>query len=56
MDQLIIAGKAYSSLTKIAHSITGAHWSGPRFFGLLRKPAPNDQCSSDAADSIGVED
>ena len=30
------AGKTYSSLTKIAHAITGAHWSGPRFFGLNR--------------------
>jgi hypothetical protein len=27
-------GKAYRSLTEIAHAITGAHWSGPRFFGL----------------------
>jgi hypothetical protein len=30
------AGKRYASLTKIAHAITGAHWSGPRFFGLTR--------------------
>jgi hypothetical protein len=29
------AGKNYPSLTKIAKRITGAHWSGPRFFGLL---------------------
>ena len=29
------AGASYSSLTKIAKKITGAHWSGPRFFGLL---------------------
>ncbi|HEV2715660.1 MAG TPA: DUF2924 domain-containing protein [Terriglobales bacterium] len=29
------AGTSYSSLTKIAKKITGAHWSGPRFFGLL---------------------
>ena len=28
------AGTNYSSLTKIAKTITGAHWSGPRFFGL----------------------
>jgi hypothetical protein len=28
------AGKSYSSLTTIAQIITGAHWSGPRFFGL----------------------
>jgi len=25
------------SLTKIARKITGAHWSGPRFFGLQAK-------------------
>lgn len=30
------AGKAYGSLSKIAYEITGAHWSGPRFFGLRR--------------------
>lgn len=30
------AGKSYSSLTTIAQVITGAHWSGPRFFGLNR--------------------
>lgn len=27
-------GKNYRSLTAIAKKITGAHWSGPRFFGL----------------------
>jgi hypothetical protein len=42
------AGKTFSSLTKIAHAITGAHWSGPRFFGLIRKPASNGQLRSDA--------
>jgi hypothetical protein len=41
------AGKTFPSLTKIAHAITGAHWSGPRFFGL-RKPASNSQLRSDA--------
>ena len=30
------AGKSYPSLSKIAQAITGAHWSGPRFFGLKR--------------------
>jgi hypothetical protein len=29
-------GKRYQSLTQIARRITGAHWSGPRFFGLRR--------------------
>ena len=28
------AGVSYRSLTEIARLITGAHWSGPRFFGL----------------------
>jgi hypothetical protein len=36
------AGRSYRSLTAIAHEITGAHWSGPRFFGLARQsPSPN---------------
>lgn len=30
-------GRRYASLTQIASDITGAHWSGPRFFGLLAK-------------------
>ncbi|MEM6484400.1 MAG: DUF2924 domain-containing protein [Pseudomonadota bacterium] len=29
-------GQEYCSLTQIAREITGAHWSGPRFFGLNR--------------------
>jgi hypothetical protein len=29
-------GRRYGSLTIIAHEITGAHWSGPRFFGLRK--------------------
>lgn len=38
------AGRRYQSLTQIAHDITGAHWSGPRFFGLVtrRKRATAD--------------
>ena len=31
-------GRRYPSLSVVAREITGAHWSGPRFFGL-RKPA-----------------
>ena len=30
-------GRHYASLTQVARDITGAHWSGPRFFGL-KKP------------------
>ena len=30
-------GQRYRSLTAIAERITGAHWSGPRFFGLTQR-------------------
>jgi len=30
----VMDGKIYSSLSAIAKHITGAHWSGPRFFGV----------------------
>jgi hypothetical protein len=30
-------GQRYRSLTVIAERITGAHWSGPRFFGLSKQ-------------------
>jgi Protein of unknown function (DUF2924) len=33
-DGFEYAETSYPSLTKIAKKITGAHWSGPRFFGL----------------------
>ena len=30
-------GRMYRSLSVIAREVTGAHWSGPRFFGLRRR-------------------
>jgi Protein of unknown function (DUF2924) len=30
-------GQRYRSLTMIAARITGAHWSGPRFFGVTKR-------------------
>ena len=30
-------GRRYRSLTVIAERITGAHWSGPRFFGVTKR-------------------
>ena len=30
-------GRRYRSLTIVAREITGAHWSGPRFFGLRNR-------------------
>jgi hypothetical protein len=34
-------GRRYRSLTVIAEQITGAHWSGPRFFGLGKRARPS---------------
>ena len=39
-DGFEYAGVSYPSLTKVAKKITGAHWSGPRFFGLKQAAAP----------------
>lgn len=33
-DGFIYDGVPYASLSAVAKRITGAHWSGPRFFGL----------------------
>ncbi len=45
-DGFEYAGTSYPSLTKIAKKITGAHWSGPRFFGL---PAVDKERPSNGA-------
>ncbi len=44
-DGFEYAGANYPSLTKIAKKITGAHWSGPRFFGLpvIGAERPNNE-------------
>jgi hypothetical protein len=34
-------GRRYRSLTLVAREITGAHWSGPRFFGLRKRAGPS---------------
>lgn len=33
-DGYVLDGMTYNSLSATAKRITGAHWSGPRFFGL----------------------
>ena len=40
-------GRHYNSLSQIARAITGAHWSGPRFFGLRKRKAPPKRDSTD---------
>jgi hypothetical protein len=46
-DGFEYAGTSYPSLTKIAKKITGAHWSGPRFFGLLSPDRPRAEGRDD---------
>src|SRR6185437_11251928 len=50
-DGFEFEGRLYRSLTQIAREITGAHWSGPRFFGLKdrKRPAGLDEATSDIA-------
>lgn len=38
-DGFEMDGQRYSSLSAIAKRITGAEWSGPRFFGLNKRSA-----------------
>jgi hypothetical protein len=41
-------GKRYRSLSRIAREITGARWSGLRFFGLTRDAKTTSQANGDA--------
>jgi hypothetical protein len=43
-------GQRYCSLSMIAERITGAHWSGPRFFGLTKRPSRSLSTRTGAAD------
>ena len=38
-DGFLFDDQRYTSLSQIAHVITGTKWSGPRFFGLVGGPA-----------------
>ena len=41
-------GRRWKSLSSIASEIIGAHWSGPRFFGLTSRgrPAPTEEADN----------
>jgi len=49
-------GKTYPSLTAIAVEITGAHWSGPRFFGLVRRQGAKEAGASGGGETDGGPD
>ena len=60
-DAFEFEGKRYRSLTQIAREITDAHWSGPRFFGLVRRrmgteldPAPALQIDLEESGGLAV--
>ena len=38
----LMGGEHYASLTALARKITGARWSGPRFFGLTEEVRADD--------------
>jgi len=38
-EGFVMGDKRYRSLSEIAREVTGAHWSGPRFFGLSGRRA-----------------
>ena len=46
-DGLEHEGRRYESLSQIARAITGAHWSGPRFFGLRTRTVPSKRAGAD---------
>ena len=41
-DGFSYAGRNYRSLSAVARDITGARWSGPRFFGLAKQKGASD--------------
>jgi Protein of unknown function (DUF2924) len=47
-DGFEYAGTSHSVLTKITKKITGAHWSGPRFFGLVRAGTSSEKGTGNA--------
>lgn len=36
-DGFELDGQSFTSLSAVAKQITGANWSGPRFFGMVRR-------------------
>lgn len=52
-DQFLWKGERYRSLSEIARLITGAHWSGPRFFGLTGSGGKDKRRSKSAEVASG---
>ena len=57
-DGFLWSGKTWRSLSAIAKVITGAHWSGPRFFGLKERAqvaVPNATMDQSIGDDEGTD-
>ena len=54
-DGFLFEDRHYTSLTEVAKAITGSHWSGPRFFGLVkpRPPIPEATAADGALPDAG---
>ena len=48
-DGFLLDGKQFGSLTQVATAITGAHWSGPRFFGVRGSRTTTGAAASSSA-------
>lgn len=51
-DGYVMDDRRFTSLSQIAQAITGAHWSGPRFFGLRAKPAVSGAAAASSARAL----
>ena len=54
-DAFEYEGQRYRSLTMIAARITGAHWSGPRFFGTSSRPVRRQALGEHTRSSPGFQ-
>lgn len=48
-DGYLLGDQQFNSLTQVAAAITGAHWSGPRFFGVRAGRTTTGAAASSAA-------
>lgn len=52
-DGYVFDDRRFTSLSQIAEAITGAHWSGPRFFGTGRRAEEKRQAAGSHAGGDG---
>lgn len=55
-DGYLWKGERYGSLSVIAQHITGAHWSGPRFFGTWKTVPARSQAGGTGVDARAAKE